>query len=280
LRKVNIVTKAEFHAQDLLGKRVLVIGGGGEGIGRSIVRATSMAGANVAVVDVVESRATEAVDEIIDNGGTAVGIVGDVLSTSDMDRVVTEASAAFGGLDVLVTVVGGQGVFAPWVPTGDTTDESWDLIMGLNLSYVFRAVRAALRVFERQETGGVIVSIGSISGVINCPNGVAYGTAKAGLINLAATVAAEYARRNVRMNVLSCGVVATPAGLVSQEQAPAMMDRIPMGRGAAPEEIAQGAVFLASDRSSYISGQNINIDGAASVHFPLSLPNVDVSAAG
>lgn len=82
------------------------------------------------------------------------------------------------------------------------------------------------------------------------------------------------------MNVLSCGVVATPAGLVSQEQAPAMMDRIPMGRGAAPEEIAQGAVFLASDRSSYISGQNINIDGAASVHFPLSLPNVDVSAAG
>ena len=140
--------------------------------------------------------------------------------------------------------------------------------MDLNVNYVFRVVRETLRVFERQATGGTIVSIGSIAGVINCPNGVAYGVAKAGLINLAATVAAEYGRKNIRMNVLSCGVVATPSGLVSQRQAPAMMDRIPMGRAATPEEVANGVLFLASDESKNITGDNIRIDAGSLIKFP------------
>jgi len=268
------------RTQDLAEKRVLVVGGGGDGIGRAICRAAATAGANLAIVDRDESRALEAAHDVIKGGGRAVGVTGNVLTSSDIERFVADAEAALGGLDVLVTVVGGHGAHAPWVPVSRTTDESWDLIMDLNVNYVFRVVRETLRVFERQATGGTIVSIGSIAGVINCPNGVAYGVAKAGLINLAATVAAEYGRKNIRMNVLSCGVVATPSGLVSQRQAPAMMDRIPMGRAATPEEVANGVLFLASEHSSYISGQNLNVDGAATVHYPLSLPGVDTAAAG
>jgi 3-oxoacyl-[acyl-carrier protein] reductase len=110
------------------------------------------------------------------------------------------------------------------------------------------------------------------------PMAAPYGAAKAGLINLAQTVAAEYGRQNVRMNVVSCGQIATEAsasGITTN-----MWDRVPMGRAGLPAEIAEAVIFLASRRSSFITGQALTVDGGAVVHFPLATMNADISMAG
>lgn len=162
------------------GRHTLVVGGGGGGIGRAITRAFAEAGSAVAVVDVDRQRADEAAAEAAAAGVDAVAIVGDVTSRSDIDRVVAEAAHGLGGLDILVTVVGGQPAFVPAARIHEITDEDWDLMFRLNLHYVARAVRAALHHFLEQGTGGTIVSIGSITALAGSPQQAAYGAAKAG----------------------------------------------------------------------------------------------------
>src|SRR5215213_2384308 len=126
-------------------------------------------------------------------------------SREDLDGFVTRVVQELGGLDILVTVVGGQLAFVPAAPLHETTDEDWDLMFDLNLRYVARAVGAALRVFLAQGRGGTIVSVGSIAGYAGSPMQAAYGAAKAGLASLARSVAAEYSRDGVRMNLVACG---------------------------------------------------------------------------
>jgi 3-oxoacyl-[acyl-carrier protein] reductase len=193
--------------------------------------------------------------------------------------MVSEAVAILGGIDVLITVVGGYTLFTPWVHLHQTTDDDWDLITDVNLRYVFGCVRRVLSVFLAQGSGGTIVSIGSISGSVSSPNSAAYGAAKAGLVNLAKTVSVEYGRAGIRMNVVSCGVIATEAQEVVDPGAVAMGERVPMGRLGRPEEVAAAAVFLASPSSAYIGGQNLTVDGALTARFPLPLPNTEPSAA-
>ena len=137
-------------AQVLRGKNALVIGGGGDGIGREITRALAAAGSAVAVADVDRQRADEAASEATAAGVRAVGLAGDVRSGEDVDGFVRRAAAELGSLDILVTVVGGQLAFVPAVPLHEIADEDWDLMFDLNLRYVARAVRSALRVFLEQ----------------------------------------------------------------------------------------------------------------------------------
>jgi 3-oxoacyl-[acyl-carrier protein] reductase len=144
-------------------------------------------------------------------------------------------------------------------------DEDWDLMFELNLRYVARAVRAALRVFLAQGRGGTIVSVGSITGQAGSPTQAAYGAAKAGLASLARSVAAEYSRDGIRMNVVSCGPIATAIARAAQTEA---MDWIPMGRAGESQEVADMAVFLASPLSSYVSGQSLVVDGGATAVGP------------
>jgi len=254
----------------LEGKRVLIVGGGGNGIGRSITRGVAKAAGTVAIVDIEPTRAEEAAEEIVDLGGTAVGLSGDVRQAGDVERLVTETVEALGGIDVLITVVGGHGIFVPYQSLELMSDEQWDLILDLNIKYVFRFVRAIVKVFSAQGSGGTIVSIGSVAGVRGAPNSAPYGVAKAGLINLAKTISVEYGRRGVRMNVITCGLILTPAARISMS--PDMETRIPLGRAGSPDEVANMAVFLASPLSSYLSGQNIILDGAVTQRAPLRLP--------
>src|SRR6266487_5033249 len=162
------------------GKKALVIGGGGGGIGRAITRGLGAAGAAIAVADIDRERAEEAAAEVAATGTKAISLTGDVRSREDIDSLVIRAVQELGGLDVLVTVVGGQVAFVPQAPLHETTDEDWDLMFDLNLRYVARAVRAALRVFLAQGRGGTIVSVGSIAGQAGSPMQAAYGAAKAG----------------------------------------------------------------------------------------------------
>ena len=250
----------------LRGKRSLVVGGGGGGIGRAITRAFAAAGSDLAVVDIDRERAEEAAAEAAAAGTKAVPLTGDVRTAADVDRVVTDAVRKLGTLDVLVTVVGGQLAFVPAARVHEITDEDWDVMFDVNLRYVARAVRAALRVFLEQGTGGTIVSVGSITGLAASPMQGAYGAAKAGLASLARSVAAEYSREGIRMNVVTCGPVATP--IAQAAQADAELDWIPMGRAASSEEVANAAVFLASPQSAYISGQSLVLDGGATAVGP------------
>jgi 3-oxoacyl-[acyl-carrier protein] reductase len=244
----------------------LVIGGGGNGIGRAVSRAFAAAGAAVAVADIDPDRAHDAAGELTQAGARVMALAGDVRSRPVVDGFVAQATAEFGGLDALVTVVGGQVAFVPAVRLHEMSDDDWDLAFEMNLHYVARAVRAAIRSFLARGKGGSIVSVGSVAGVMAAPMQAGYGSAKAGLASLARTVAAEYASDGIRMNIVACGAIATPAASSAQEAAGAA--EIPMGRFGVPEDAASAVVYLASPLSSYVTGQSLVVDGGVTVRGP------------
>jgi 3-oxoacyl-[acyl-carrier protein] reductase len=261
----------------LEGKRALVIGGAGPGNGGACSRALAAQGAAVAVADLDREAAQALADELAP--AKAVGLAVDVRRPASLDAVVADTVAALGGLDVLVTVVGGHTLFAPWVRLDEVTDEGWDLVRTMNLDYVMRVTRAAVRTFLDQGTGGAIVSIGSIAGLVSSPYAAAYGAAKAGLVNLARSVSLEYARDGIRMNVVAVGVVASEAARAVNSAALGMADSIPAGRLGDPAEVARAVAFLASPASGYITGQTLQVDGGVTTRFPLHLPDVPDHAA-
>ncbi|GAA1602282.1 SDR family oxidoreductase [Kribbella hippodromi] len=250
----------------LTGKRALVIGGGGGGIGRATTEALGNEGASVLVADLDPGRAEEAAEAVRSGGGTAYPVSGDVRSVADLDAMIAAAVQRLGGLDVLVTVVGGQVAFVPAVKLHEMADEDWNTIYELNLRYVARAVRAALRVFLDQGTGGAIVSVGSVTGFMAAPEQAAYGVMKAGLLSLARTVAAEYARDGIRMNIAAAGAIAT--AVANAAAITDVVDEIPVGRYGRSEEVAQAVVYLASDAAAYVTGQQLVLDGGVSVRGP------------
>jgi 3-oxoacyl-[acyl-carrier protein] reductase len=145
-------------------------GAEGEGIGRAISRAFALAGAAVAVADIDAGRARDAVEELLGSGTRALALSGDVRSRSAVDEFVAATVAEFRRLDTLVTVVGGQVAFVPAVRLHEMSDEDWDLAYEMNLGYVARAARAAIRAFLDQGQGGSIVSVGSVTGIMAAPS--------------------------------------------------------------------------------------------------------------
>lgn len=251
---------------ELAGKRALVIGGGGDGIGRGITRAFGRAGAAVVVADINPDHAEQAVQELQQDGVRACAFPGDVRTPGKIEEWVGDTVRHLGGLDVLVTVVGGQVAFVPAVRLHEMADDDWDTIYELNMRYVARAVRAALGVFLDQGSPGTIISVGSVTGFMAAPRQAAYGVMKAGLVSLARTVAAEYAAEGIRMNVVAGGAIATAAANTGGQGG--WVDEIPMGRYGTVDDIASAATFLASDESSYITGQQVVVDGGVSVRGP------------
>ena len=252
-------------------QRVVIVGGAGDGIGSAVTRAVAEAGARaVTIVSRNPDRVALAASDARHTGCEALGFAVDVQDREAGDRAIAAAAAAFGGVDTLITVVGGYVRYARWTALDRTEDEDWDRILDLNLGYVFRFARAALRAFVAHESGGTIVSIGSLAGVDGCPKAAAYGVAKAGLINLAKTVSTEYGRRGVRMNVVNSGLVNTQGGQASVASG-INASAVPLGRIGTPGEIARAVVFLASPASSYISGQALNVDGAVSARSPFGI---------
>ena len=262
-----------FSREPLAGARALVVGGGGGGIGAAITDALAAAGADVAVLDLQFDSAVAATSAAAVHGHRAIPIACDIRDRPAVDRAVAEARDGLGGIDVLVTVVGGLMAFGmPFDRLDVFTDDEWDFVFEVNLRYVHRVLRATLKVMVEQGTGGAVVSIGSDAGTAGhgSPNMAAYGAAKAGLAHLVKSIACEYGKDGIRMNMVSPGATETSStSALPEETVAAMNSTIPLRRRGRPEDIANAVVFLASPLARQVTGQILGVDGGVSVESPM-----------
>jgi meso-butanediol dehydrogenase/(S,S)-butanediol dehydrogenase/diacetyl reductase len=245
--------------------RVAIVTGGASGIGAAAVRRFARAGARVVVADVSDAAGEALAEEIRTAGGQAIYQHADVRLAADVDGMVAVAVERFGALHVLFNNAG-IGTYAQ-VP--DLDPAMWEQIIAVNLHAVFLGCRAAIPHLKRAG-GGAIVNTASIPGVAADYGMAAYNAAKAGVINLTRAVAIDHARDGIRANAICPGAIDTPLLRQLADALPGMLDAwhaaIPQGRLGRPEEVAELALFLASDAASYVTGAAIIVDGGLTAH--------------
>lgn len=241
----------------LKGKNVLVTGAS-RGIGRAIALELGRNGANVAVNYAgSKEKAEGVVNELKEMDVQAFAIQADVSSEADVKGMVKEVISQFGSLDILVNNAG---------ITRDNLlmrmkEEEFDQVINTNLKGVFLCTKAVTRQMMKQKSGKII-NVASIVGVSGNPGQANYVAAKAGVIGLTKTTAKELASRNILVNAVAPGFIATDmTEELTEEQKEAMLKLIPLERLGQPEDVAKVVRFLASDDASYITGQTIHIDG-------------------
>ena len=266
----------------LKGKIALVFGAGcidQSAIGNGSAAAITFAreGASVACVDLNPAAAEYVAEYIKAEGGTAIGLVADVCSQSDVDAAVRKTLDAFGRIDVLHNNVG---IVAPGGPV-ETDEADWDRVLDTNLKSVFRACKAVLPVMERQG-GGSIVNISSIAAIrwTGSPF-ISYFSSKAGLNQFTRAVAVQYAPKNIRCNAVMPGLIDAPRvyhRLLStfegdrEKVRNARARSVPNKRMGTPWDVANAALFFASDESAYVSGVLMPVDGALTCSVPHLMP--------
>jgi NAD(P)-dependent dehydrogenase (short-subunit alcohol dehydrogenase family) len=245
-------------ASGLEGKRVLVTGGAG-GIGREVALAFDAAGARVAVVDLDEGKLNSVVAEM--RVGPHLPLVADLRPVSGHAALIETVVAAFGGLDVLVCTAA---VLVRRHSVDEVTEADWDLQHDVNLKAAFFLNQAVARVFRAQGGGGRIINFtsqGWWSGGFG--GSVAYAASKGGIVSMTRGLARSLAKDGVTVNAVSPGAADTAmmrSGM-TDEQLAATVSAIPLGRMAAPSELAGTVLFLASDHASYVTGATINVSG-------------------
>jgi 3-oxoacyl-[acyl-carrier protein] reductase len=238
---------------DLSGQTALVTGGSG-GIGGAIARALHRQGAAVVVAGTRTAVLAAMVEEL---GERAHALTADLADPGSPDRLVRDAEAAMGQIDILVNNAG---------ITRDALalrlrDEDWQAVIEVNLSAAFRLTRAALRGMVRRRHGRVIC-ITSVVGITGNPGQANYAAAKAGLVGMAKSIAAETATRGITVNCIAPGLITTAmTDKLTDEQRARIAAAIPMGRFGAAEEVAAAAVYLASAEAGYITGQTLHVNG-------------------
>ena len=240
---------------DLTWKTALVTGAS-RGIGAAIAAAFVRAGAKVAV----NSRGAEQLRKTAEEVGAAVVLPGDVTDEQAAQEVVAGAIEGLGQLDVIVNNVGGNGVM---VPFPQLRFAGWAKVMRLNVDSAVHVLQAAAPHLLERRTGSVI-NVASVAGLSATPAMAQYGASKAALISLTRTLAVEWASTGVRVNALCPGWTATDLNRTlweNEEVYAGLTATIPMGRWARAEEMAGPAVFLASDASSFMTGQTLVVDG-------------------
>jgi len=241
----------------LEGKKAVVIGGG-RGMGEASALHLARAGCDVAIVDNEQARAQFVCEQVEKLGRLAMPVVADILDEEAVEAAVADIERRFGGIDVLVTIVG-QALFKPIL---DMTVEEWDAEQNRNLRYVFVIAKAVARSMIARGQGGSIICIGSIDGVVGAPLHAAYGAAKAGLMHLVKSMAAEWGRDEIRVNAVAPGTITTPR-LPETPESLAIVQRsvLPLGRPGTTDDIGGAVLFLASQLSNYVTGHILNVDG-------------------
>jgi 3-oxoacyl-[acyl-carrier protein] reductase len=242
----------------LQGKVVVVTAAAGTGIGASTARRALAEGADVVISDHHERRLGATADELTALGqGRVESVLCDVTSTAQIDALFASATARMGRIDVLVNNAGLGGQ----TPVVEMTDEEWDRVLDVTLTSVFRATRAALRYFRNAPHGGVIVNNASVLGWRAQHSQSHYAAAKAGVMALTRCAAMDLAPHGIRVNAVSPSLAMHPflAKVTSDELLAELMEREAFGRAAEPWEVANVMVFLASDYSSYMTGEVVSV---------------------
>lgn len=233
---------------------VAIVTGGGRGIGRAIARRFAAEGARVVIAqrDASSGEATRA--EIAAAGGTALFVRADVARRADVEAMMDETVRAYGTVDVLVNNAARTGENGPFL---EVSPEVWEEVLAVNLTGVFLCAQAAGRVMARAG-GGSIINISSTNGLVPQPRCCAYGAAKGGVETLTRSMAVDLARYHIRVNAIAPGPIES---LVPDGQAPRASEATLLGRNGLPDEVAAVAAFLASEESSFITGERIGVDG-------------------
>ena len=239
--------------------KVAFISGGSRGQGAAEAKLFAKEGASVVMGDILEDEGRKLEAEINESGGRALFVKLDVTSESDWQEAVGQTVRTFGKLDVLVN----NAAIYSRVRVEDTTVAEWDRIMAVNVKGVFLGIKHSIPEM-RQAGGGSIINISSTAGLVGSPRGSAYTASKGGVRLLTKSTAVQYAADGIRANSIHPGPIdtemiaeniGTPEGLAES------VARVPLGRVGNVDDVAYGALFLASDESSYMTGSELVIDG-------------------
>ena len=261
--------------QGLLEGKVVVITGAGSGVGHAACLLFAQHGAKIVAADVDGASAEKTADAVKAAGGAALAQSCDVSNAAAVEAAVAAAVETYGRLDVMYNNAGitiqpvpGQGM-KRFI---DATPEDIDRLQRVNIGGVLNGCRAAIRQFERQGGGGVIVNTASVAGLTGY-GGVVYGSTKGAVTSLTRTLAIEVAQQNIRVNSVCPAGMPTNfiagGGGASERARASMSAQHPLGRPVEPVECANAALFLASDLASNITGVNLPVDGGLTAGVPL-----------
>lgn len=242
----------------LLEGKTALITGAARGIGKAIALKFASEGANIAFTDLnIDENAQATENEISALGVKGIGYASNAADFNDTKKVVDEIVKDFGRIDILVNNAGitRDGLMMRM------TEQQWDMVINVNLKSAFNFIHAVTPIMMRQKSGSII-NMSSVVGVSGNAGQANYSASKAGMIGLAKSMAQEIGSRNIRVNAIAPGFIITEmTGTLPEEVRKQWAERIPLRRGGTPEDVANTALFLASDLSSYVSGQVINVCG-------------------
>jgi 3-oxoacyl-[acyl-carrier protein] reductase len=251
-----------MSAFDLTGRVALITGGAG-GIGRAVASRFADAGAAIALADINGDASTAAAAELQELGFRAAGYAGDVSNSVDVESLVAATLDEFGQIDILVNNAGFMGRTAPlW----ELTDADWQDVMNVDLTSIFYMSRAVIK-HMRSRGSGSIISVSSIAGKEGTPQLIPYSVAKAGIIAFTKALGKEVIKDGIRVNCVAPAVVETPLlDQMHKEAIALMLSKAPMGRFGTADEVAAVIHFLASDASSFITAQCLDVSGGRATY--------------
>ena len=243
-----------------LENKVAFISGGSIGMGAVEAKLFAREGAKVVIGDVQEEEGRKTEAEINETGGECLFVRLDVTSEQDWQRAVAATVARFGRLDVLVN---NAGIYPREPRLEDTGEELWDRVMDINVKGVFFGTKHAIPEM-RKAGGGSIINISSTQGLVGSPPSAAYVASKGAVRLFNKSTAIQYAKEGIRANSIHPAMVETPGTavmLADETYHQNLREKIPLGRVGQPEDVANGALYLASDESSFVTGSELVIDG-------------------